>query len=266
MTEYLRRVRLAQNAERRSAPGGAAARRLDPVRAGGAERPRSLGHRPLGAGHRRAQPRDARRARARLRLRPAARAPPLRSFEAGAAAQERAPLARAPRPALPTGAGQDRPHAVSAKPQPFDPYANLTALERRRVTYVLIGGFARIIQGTEELTHGLDLVPSLRAENLRRLGLALERDVARQPVLELRTGGGELTVVPEPVGTRGGYDDLRRAATREPIGRGLRPRVASIGDLARMLAALGREQDLAPLQQLRMLAELERSLIRQVER
>src|SRR6266545_4651528 len=252
MTEYLRRVRLAQNAERRSAPGGAAARRLDPVRAGGAERPRSLGHRPLGAGHRRAQPRDARRARARLRLRPAARAPPLRSFEAGAAAQERAPLARAPRPALPTGAGQDRPHAVSAKPQPFDPYAILTALERRRVTYVLIGGFARIIQGTEELTHGLDLVPSMRVENLG--------------VLELQTDASELKIVPEPAGTRGGYDDLRRAATREPIGRGLRPRVASIGDLARMLAALGREQDLPPLQQLRTLAELERSLIRGIER
>jgi hypothetical protein len=170
---------------------------------------------------------------------------------------------------------------VSAKPQPFDPYAILTALERQRVTYVLIGGFARIIQGTEELTHGLDLVPSLRAENLRRLGLALddldaqrqdgkrpalERDLARQPVLELRTDGGELKVVPEPVGTRGGYDDLRRAATREPIGRGLRPRVASIGDLARMLAALGREQDVPPLQQLRTLAELERSLVRGIER
>lgn len=170
---------------------------------------------------------------------------------------------------------------MSAKRQPFDPYALLTALERRRVTYVLIGGFARIMQGTEELTYGLDLTPSLRGENLRRLGLALddlgarrpddkqlvlERDLARQPVLKLRTDAGELKLVPEPAGTRGGYDDLRRAATREPIGRGLRPRVASIADLARMLAALGREQDLPPLQQLRTLAELERTLVRGIER
>jgi hypothetical protein len=170
---------------------------------------------------------------------------------------------------------------VSMKPRPFDPYALVTALERRRVTYIVIGGFARIIQGTEELTHGLDLVPSLRAENLRRLALALddvngrlpngkepalERDLSGQNVLELRTSAGELKIVPEPVGTRGGYDDLRRAATREPIGRGLRPSVASIGDLARMLAALGREQDLPPLQQLRTLAELDRSLIREIER
>jgi hypothetical protein len=165
--------------------------------------------------------------------------------------------------------------------QPFDPYRLLTALERQRVTYVLIGGFARIIQGTEELTDGLDLVPSLRAENVRRLGLALDdldarlpngkrpaldRELSRRAVLELRTEAGELKIVPEPAGTRGGYDDLRRAATREPIGRGLRPRVASIGDLARLLAALGREQDLPPLQQLRTLADLERSLIRGIER
>lgn len=170
---------------------------------------------------------------------------------------------------------------MSTQGRLFDPYASLTAVERRRVTYVVIGGFARIIQGTEELTNGVDLVPSLRPENLRRLALALddlgarraddrqlvlERDLARQPVLELGTDAGELKLVPEPVGTRGGYDDLRRAATREPIGRGLRPRVASIGDLARMLAALGREQDLPPLQQLRTLAELERTLVRGIER
>jgi len=170
---------------------------------------------------------------------------------------------------------------VSARPERFDPYAILTALERRRITYVLIGGFARIIQGTEELTHGLDLVPSMRVENLGRLELALddlavrlpngkrpepELDLPRQAVLELQTDAGELKIVPEPAGTRGGYDDLRRAATREPIGRGLRPRVASIGDLARMLAALGREQDLQPLQQLRTLAELERTLIREIGR
>jgi hypothetical protein len=170
---------------------------------------------------------------------------------------------------------------VSAKPARFDPYVILTALERQRVTYVLIGGFARIIQGTEELTNGLDLTASTRVENLRRLALALDdldaralngerpelnRDLVRGPVLELRTDTGELKIVSEPAGTRGGYDDLRRAATREPIGKGLRPRVASIGDLARMLAALGREQDLPPLQQLRTLAELERTLVRGIER
>jgi hypothetical protein len=46
-------------------------------------------------------------------------------------------------------------------------------------------------------------------------------------------------LVPEPAGTRG-YDDLRRRAEREPLGRGLRPQVASADDLARMLGALAR--------------------------
>jgi hypothetical protein len=164
---------------------------------------------------------------------------------------------------------------LSAAPPPFDPYAIVAALERHRIGYVLIGAFARVIEGTDEITHGVDLAPSTRNENLRRLALALdeldahhpdgkpldlEEDLARGPVLTLATRGGELKIVPEPAGTRGGYDDLRRQASREPIGKGLRPQVATIADLARMSAALGRPQDLEPLAQLRILAELEHSL------
>jgi hypothetical protein len=87
-----------------------------------------------------------------------------------------------------------------------------------------------------------------------------------EPLLDLDTPAGELKIVAEPAGTRGGYDDLRRAATREPIGKGLRPQVAAIRDLARMVAALGREQDHPILYQLRYLAELERGLSRGIER
>ena len=165
--------------------------------------------------------------------------------------------------------------------QPFDPYAILAALDRHGVSYIVIGAFARVIQGTEEITRGVDVVPSLRGENLRRLTVALEelgakRDgqlltideaaIQDEPLINLDTPAGELKVVPEPAGTRGGYDDLRRAATREPIGKGLRPQVASIRDLARMVAALGREQDQPILYQLRYLAELERGLTRGIER
>lgn len=170
---------------------------------------------------------------------------------------------------------------MSSEQQPFDPYAILAALERRRVTCIVVGAFARVIQGAEEITHGLDIVPSLRGENLRRLGLALEdlgaeradkkklvldeTTIRDQPLLELRSTTGELKIVPEPAGTRGGYDDLRRAASREPIGKGLRPSVASTGDLARMLAALDRERDRPRLRQLRQLAELQRGLGRELE-
>jgi hypothetical protein len=146
----------------------------------------------------------------------------------------------------------------------------LQALDRRRVNYVLVGALARVIQGAEELTGGLDITPSMRPENLQRLEqalndlhattadgkpLALTQDTA---LAELATDRGELKVVPEPTGTSG-YDDLRRAATREPLGSGVRPEVASLGDLARMLAASGRADDLARLHSLRRLAELDRS-------
>lgn len=56
----------------------------------------------------------------------------------------------------------------------FDPYALLEALERNRVSYVVVGGFARVVHGSGEVTTGLDVAPSLREENLRRLARALD--------------------------------------------------------------------------------------------
>jgi hypothetical protein len=167
-------------------------------------------------------------------------------------------------------------------PDPFDPIRVMEALDGQRVTYVIVGALGRVIHGSDEITDGIDIVPSTREENLRRLALALddlnarpadgkspalERDIIRHPVLELQTDAGELKIVPEPAGTRG-YDDLRRAARREPLGHGLRPSVASIGDHVRMLAALDREQDRQPLLTLRRLIELEheRSRGRIIER
>ena len=154
----------------------------------------------------------------------------------------------------------------------FNPYAILAALERSRVSYVVVGGFARVAHGTGEVTQGIDITPSLRRENVARLNRALAELDARaadgQPpsvaseapaATALRTSAGELKVVPVPDGTRG-YDDLRRHATREAIGRGLRAQIASAGDLARMLGALGRPEDQEKLLRLRRLVELGRAL------
>lgn len=148
---------------------------------------------------------------------------------------------------------------------PFDPRALLRVLERHRVAFIVIGGLARVIEGADEVTRGVDITPSTKPENLRRLAAALgqlgaeETDLDTKEPTTLMTPHGELRVVPVPAGTRG-YDDLRRAAVREPIGQGLRPAVASKGDLARMLSALGRDEDLEKLRQLRRLIELEREL------
>jgi hypothetical protein len=163
----------------------------------------------------------------------------------------------------------------------FNPYGILQALERHRVKYVLVGGFARVLRGTEELTRGVDIVPAPRSDNLRRLDDALQEIAARradgqqldrfetamvdEPLIELVTEHGELKIVPTPVGTRG-YDDLRRGAHREPLGQGIRSDVASIGDLARMSSALGSERHLEHVRQLRRLAALERSRGRVIER
>jgi hypothetical protein len=155
---------------------------------------------------------------------------------------------------------------------PFDPIAVLQALDRRGVSYVVVGALARVIQGSDEVTDGIDVVPAMKDENLRRLGAALtdldarraddrpislDHDLTPAGVLALSTSAGHLNLVPEPVGTAG-YDDLRRGASREPLGRGVRPSVAAPGDLVRMLAALDREQDRGPLQAMRRLIELDR--------
>lgn len=150
----------------------------------------------------------------------------------------------------------------------FDPYALFEALERHRVSYVVIGAFARVVHGSGERTSGLDIAPSLREENLRRLGQALsERGTqvdaagfASSDRAEIRTDVGEVGVSPTPWGTRG-YDDLRIRAFRENLGRGLRPQVASLADCVRMLAASSRDIDAERLQRLRRLIELERQLV-----
>jgi hypothetical protein len=163
-----------------------------------------------------------------------------------------------------------------ARSDPFDPIAILQALDERRVRYVVVGGLGRVILGSDEITDGIDIVPSPREENLRRLGLALEdlharradgkplaleADLGRDPTVDVRSEAGELRIILEPAGTQG-YDDLRRSATHEPLGRGVRPSVASLGDQARMLAALDRERDQEALRTVRRLIELERARLR----
>lgn len=163
-------------------------------------------------------------------------------------------------------------------PPPFDPRALLATLEANRVSYVVIGAFARVIRGTDEITAGLDICPALRPPNAQPLERALaelnaeradgarldidEASLSKEPTLRLRTRYGQLSLVPYPAGTRKGYDDLRRGATREHLGHGLRPQVASVPDLARMAAALARSTDLAHLHELRRILEVEPDLQR----
>jgi hypothetical protein len=157
----------------------------------------------------------------------------------------------------------------------FDPYAILQELQGVRTGFVVIGGLARVIHGSDETTRGLDLAPSLNKESLRRLGAALDNlharrvdgqpldvsdlDPKREPVTELKSDAGEIKLVLEPAGTRG-YEDLRIRANREPLGQGVRPAVASPGDLVRMMEALDRQPDPLVLETMRRVLELDRRL------
>jgi transcriptional regulator with XRE-family HTH domain len=150
-----------------------------------------------------------------------------------------------------------------------DPRAVLQALEQAHVTYVVIGGLARVLHGTDEPVAGIEICPHPDRGNIGRLSATLRDgagvdtdpdDLGTAGRTELSTAHGQMTITLEPEGTRGGYQDLRLHATREALGGGLRAPVASALDCARMLAALGRETDQARLNELRQLVELERSL------
>ncbi len=157
--------------------------------------------------------------------------------------------------------------------QRFDPLGGLAVLERHYVSYVLIGGLAQVLRGADLVSTGVDICPSFAKNNLEKLTAAIteldatgtagqsvaldEQTLTRAPVIEVATRAGALKVIASPAGVPNGYVDLRRAASREDLGHGVRPLVASAGDLAAMAATLGREQDLERLPALRRIVELD---------
>jgi hypothetical protein len=156
-----------------------------------------------------------------------------------------------------------------------DPLEILRTLERHGVRYVLIGAAAARIAGAPVVTEDIDVTPASDRANLRRLADALRELDARlrspgdpegvvfsvdadmlvnAEMWTLTTAAGDLDVCFTPSGTRG-YDDLRREASRERLGRGLTVTVASLRDVIRSKEAAGRAKDLAQLPLLRQTLE-----------
>jgi hypothetical protein len=156
----------------------------------------------------------------------------------------------------------------------FRPEAILEVLERHRVRYVLIGGFAATIHGSPYVTTDVDITPAAGPENLARLSAALNELEARKRVAgepegfafshdaaslakgqiwNLITRFGDLDISFVPSGTRG-YDDLRRDAADLEI-LGVQVPLASLADIIRSKEAADRPKDRLVLPVLRRILE-----------
>jgi hypothetical protein len=157
---------------------------------------------------------------------------------------------------------------------PLDPRRIIEALERHRVDYVVIGGFAAFLHRTGIMTVDVDITPRRERSNLGRLAAALAELGARlappesEPIAialdehtfdwgttwTFVTEAGELDVSFLPDGTQG-YADLIRDAQRVTLRGGLEVPVASLADVVRSKEAAGRPKDRAALPVLRLALE-----------
>jgi hypothetical protein len=160
----------------------------------------------------------------------------------------------------------------------FRPERILELLALHRVDYVMIGGLAAAVHGSDLVTGDLDITPAIGDENLTRLSHALDdlnarvrtevapeglpfahdaHSLGRATVWKLVTDAGDLDLAMLPSGTQG-YEDLRRNAIAVEI-LGSPTRVAALADIIRSKEAAGREKDRAALPMLRRLqTEIER--------
>jgi hypothetical protein len=168
---------------------------------------------------------------------------------------------------------------------PYRPDQILEVLENYSVQYVVIGGLAAEIHGSPYITRDVDVTPARNRDNFTKLAAALRELEAKLRVPDLDTPlevpldersfdqgttrtyvtkHGNLDIALLPDGTRG-YDDLRRAATRERITDSLEVSVASLADVIRSKEAAGREKDRAVLPSLRRVLERSHEIERQGE-
>jgi predicted nucleotidyltransferase len=151
----------------------------------------------------------------------------------------------------------------------FEPERLLKVLVDESVDFVLVGGYAAILQGASRPTQDVDVTPSTTTDNLSRLTSALARLNARirtDPVpeglplstsaeamrgllmLNLTTKHGDLDIAFHPSGTDG-YPDLIKNAEERDHGT-VTIRIATLADIVRSKAAAGRDKDIEALTEL----------------
>jgi len=165
-------------------------------------------------------------------------------------------------------------------PADFQPRKLLTHLAGHGVDFVVVGGIALAIHGSERNTFDLDICPDQGPENLDSLGQALielearlrgiTEDVPFIPdgrslrgieILTLDTTLGPPDVLSRPSGSPP-YDRLRRRAKQVDIGPAV-VLVASVDDMIEMKRAANRDKDRLDLDALETIKRLARRLGRE---
>jgi hypothetical protein len=157
----------------------------------------------------------------------------------------------------------------------FQPEAIFRVLSEHQIHYVLIGGVAATLHGSNLRTGDVDICPSRAADNLERLARALRvlrakiqapgapdglpfacdaALLAKVDLLNLVTRYGDFDLTFTPAGTSG-YDDLVRGRIEYDLGDGLVVPTAALRDVIRSKEAAGREKDRQHLPTLRRLLE-----------
>ncbi|MGI9081269.1 MAG: hypothetical protein ACR2FZ_03175 [Thermoleophilaceae bacterium] len=162
-------------------------------------------------------------------------------------------------------------------PAEFRPRALLRDLTAHGVDFVVVGGVAALLHGTDRNTFDLDICPAGDRPNLDALGKALvelkvrlrgiEEDVpfvpdgrslAKMRILTLDTSLGPLDVLLQPDGSPP-YAKLRQRATRVDIGPAT-VLIASIDDLLSMKRAANRDKDKLDVESLDAIKRLKKRL------
>jgi hypothetical protein len=161
-------------------------------------------------------------------------------------------------------------------PREFDPIRALQTLNRHKVRYVLIGGFAGKLLGSTILTVDIDICYARDRGNLEHLAAALQElhaylrgapeglpfrldadTLQRGDSVTFVTDAGDLDILGTPSGTTG-YEELSRNATTLDLGE-VTVQVAALEDLIAMKRASGRPRDRIHLEVLAALRdEIER--------
>jgi hypothetical protein len=154
----------------------------------------------------------------------------------------------------------------------FDPIHALRVLSKHRVRFVVIGGFAGRLLGSNIIIGDLEICYARDGKNRAALAAALREMNARLPGsrkkapfpvdatafesdddFTFETNSGIVGCVPMPTGSRG-FPDLIRGAS-EMVLDSVRVHVAALEDLIWLKRAAGRPNDLVELEILAALRE-----------